>query len=259
MPKVSRESATQGGDYGPVVDRSDEVEGYSELHDVPRGHRRDPADEGASGRPLPVPALGLRHHRPVRSASPTARRVFEAGDAFYTPPGHVPVKHEPGTEIVHVQPRRGAPQDRGRDDEEHAGDAGRLTPRLGAGTRAGNSSSGRSPCRIAKRPARGAGRGVDLRVDVLGVVGDRLRGDHEPRGDLLVREPSREQPEHLDLARRQPRRALAAPRDAVAGGAEHRLDGVGVVAPRPHSARSSAGASSAERSGRWGRGSRIAW
>ena len=30
--------------------------------------------------------------------------VFEAGDAFYTPPGHVPVKHEPGTEFVHVQP-----------------------------------------------------------------------------------------------------------------------------------------------------------
>ena len=23
--------------------------------------------------------------------------VFEAGDAFYTPPGHIPVKHEPGT------------------------------------------------------------------------------------------------------------------------------------------------------------------
>ena len=26
--------------------------------------------------------------------------VCEAGDAFYTPPGHVPVKHAPGTEIV---------------------------------------------------------------------------------------------------------------------------------------------------------------
>jgi mannose-6-phosphate isomerase-like protein (cupin superfamily) len=30
--------------------------------------------------------------------------VFEAGDAFYTPPGHVPVKHEPGTEIVLFSP-----------------------------------------------------------------------------------------------------------------------------------------------------------
>ena len=33
--------------------------------------------------------------------------VYEAGDAFYAPPGHSPVRHEPGTEIVHVQPRRG--------------------------------------------------------------------------------------------------------------------------------------------------------
>jgi hypothetical protein len=29
MPKVSKESATGGGDYGPVLDRSQEVEGYT--------------------------------------------------------------------------------------------------------------------------------------------------------------------------------------------------------------------------------------
>ena len=30
--------------------------------------------------------------------------IFEAGDAFYSPPGHVPVSHEPGTEIVQFSP-----------------------------------------------------------------------------------------------------------------------------------------------------------
>jgi ribosomal protein L16 Arg81 hydroxylase len=30
--------------------------------------------------------------------------VYEAGDAFYTPPGHIPVKHEPGTEILSFSP-----------------------------------------------------------------------------------------------------------------------------------------------------------
>jgi mannose-6-phosphate isomerase-like protein (cupin superfamily) len=35
---------------------------------------------------------------------PDRDEVFEAGDAFYTPPGHVPVKHEPGTEIVQFSP-----------------------------------------------------------------------------------------------------------------------------------------------------------
>ena len=29
MPKVSRESATQGGEFGPVTDRSGEVDGYT--------------------------------------------------------------------------------------------------------------------------------------------------------------------------------------------------------------------------------------
>jgi hypothetical protein len=51
--------------------------------------------------------------------------VFEAGDAFYTPPGHVPVKNEPDTEIV-VQPQPRFAHGRGGHDEEHAGDAGRL-------------------------------------------------------------------------------------------------------------------------------------
>ena len=31
-------------------------------------------------------------------------KVFEAGDAFYAPPGHVPVKHEPGSEVVFFSP-----------------------------------------------------------------------------------------------------------------------------------------------------------
>ncbi|HKP89024.1 MAG TPA: hypothetical protein VJT75_03520 [Thermoleophilaceae bacterium] len=30
--------------------------------------------------------------------------VIAAGEAFYTPPGHVPVKHEPGTEVVMFSP-----------------------------------------------------------------------------------------------------------------------------------------------------------
>jgi hypothetical protein len=29
MPKVSRESATQGGEFGPVTDRSDQLDGYT--------------------------------------------------------------------------------------------------------------------------------------------------------------------------------------------------------------------------------------
>ena len=30
--------------------------------------------------------------------------VFEAGDAYYAPPGHVPVQNEPGTEFLQFSP-----------------------------------------------------------------------------------------------------------------------------------------------------------
>jgi ribosomal protein L16 Arg81 hydroxylase len=33
-----------------------------------------------------------------------AEEVYEAGDAFYCPPGHAPIGHEPGTEIVQFSP-----------------------------------------------------------------------------------------------------------------------------------------------------------
>ena len=94
---------------------------------------------------------------------------------------------------------------------------------------------------------------------MLDVVADRLGRDHEPLGDLLVREPAREQPQDLDLARGQPGRALAAPRDAMAGGAEHRLDGLGVEPARPDVGAQLGGGLVGRALGRCGRGSRIAW
>jgi hypothetical protein len=35
---------------------------------------------------------------------PDREETYAAGDAFYNPPGHVPIKHEPGTEIVQFSP-----------------------------------------------------------------------------------------------------------------------------------------------------------
>jgi len=33
-------------------------------------------------------------------------RFFEVGDAFYAPPGHVPVQNEPGTEFLWFAPAK---------------------------------------------------------------------------------------------------------------------------------------------------------
>ncbi len=64
------------------------------------------------GRPRPVNAddrCQCPHWGYVIKGKMTARyadrdEVFEAGDAFYTPPGHIPVTNEPGTEFVSFSP-----------------------------------------------------------------------------------------------------------------------------------------------------------
>jgi AraC-like ligand binding domain len=105
MPKVSRESATQGGDYGAVLDRADDVEGYT----ISFVSFRQDIDATPLYKGLPDDRCQCHHWGYVTQGAVTFRyadgeEVFEAGDAFYTPPGHVPVKHEPGTEIILFSP-----------------------------------------------------------------------------------------------------------------------------------------------------------
>ena len=105
MPKVSRDGATQGGEFGPVVDRSDQLDGYT----VNFTSFREDIDATPLMKGLPDDRCQCPHWGYVIAGRVTFRyadheEVFEAGDAFYTPPGHVPVKHEPGTEFVMFSP-----------------------------------------------------------------------------------------------------------------------------------------------------------
>jgi hypothetical protein len=105
MPKVSKESATQGGESGPVTDRSGQVDGYTvnftSLH--------EDIDATPFMKGLPDERCQCPHWGYIISGKVTFRyadreEVFEAGDACYTPPGHVQVKNEPGTEFVTFSP-----------------------------------------------------------------------------------------------------------------------------------------------------------
>jgi hypothetical protein len=105
MPKVSRDSATQGGEFGPVVDRSDRLEDYTVNFTL----FRESIDATPLMRGLPDDRCQCPHWGYVVNGEVTFRyadrdEVFEAGDAFYTPPGHIPVKYEPGTEVVQFSP-----------------------------------------------------------------------------------------------------------------------------------------------------------
>ena len=105
MPKISKETATHGGDYGPVIDRNEELEGYR----ISFTTFREDVDATPLMKGLPDDRCQCPHWGYVISGELTFRfgdrdEVYEAGDAFYTPPGHIPVKHQPGTEIVMVSP-----------------------------------------------------------------------------------------------------------------------------------------------------------
>jgi hypothetical protein len=105
MPKVSRDSAPQRQEAGPVVDLRGELDGYtvsftSVLEDI---------DATPLMKGLPDDRCQCPHWGYVLKGKMTARyadrdEVYEAGDAFYSPPGHVPVQHEPGTEFVWFSP-----------------------------------------------------------------------------------------------------------------------------------------------------------
>ena len=105
MPKVSRESATMGGEQGPVLVQADELEGYSAQFVT----FREDIDGTPLMKGLPDDKCQCPHWGYVFKGAMTMRfgdhnEVFKAGDAFYAPPGHVPVKHEPGTEIIQFSP-----------------------------------------------------------------------------------------------------------------------------------------------------------
>jgi hypothetical protein len=104
MPKVSRESA-QVEDHGPVEDRHDDIEGYT----VSFLSFREDIDATPLLKGLPDDRCQCPHWGYVTKGRLTFRygdrdEVFEAGDAFYTPPGHIPVQHEPGSEMVLFSP-----------------------------------------------------------------------------------------------------------------------------------------------------------
>ena len=108
MPKVSKDSATQGGDHGPVVDRNEELAGYT----VSFLTFRQDLDQTPLLKGLPDDRCQCPHWGYVTKGSLTFRfadhdEVFEAGDAFYLPPGHIGVGNQPDTEYVQFSPSDG--------------------------------------------------------------------------------------------------------------------------------------------------------
>ena len=104
MPKVSKESASNVQEFGPVIDRREDMDGYT-VEFVSFG-----ADSDLDGplSTLPDGACQCPHWGYVlagrmRFVYGDREEVYEAGDAFYNPPGHRPYV-EAGTELLQFSP-----------------------------------------------------------------------------------------------------------------------------------------------------------
>jgi glyoxylate utilization-related uncharacterized protein len=105
MPKASQASATQGGDHGPVVDRSEELGGYTVSFVTFREDLdQTPMLKGAPDDRCQCPHWGYVTKGRLVFQVGDGEETFEAGDHFYLPPGHVGVSNEPGTEYVQFSP-----------------------------------------------------------------------------------------------------------------------------------------------------------
>ena len=104
MPKVSKDSATGGGEFGPVTDRSEQIDGYTvNFTSFAADIDGVPLMKGIPDGRCQCPHWGYVVSGRMTFRYADGEEVFEAGDAFYTPPGHVPVV-EAGTELVQFSP-----------------------------------------------------------------------------------------------------------------------------------------------------------
>lgn len=105
MPKTSKKSATKGGDHGIVVDRAEDLDGYTvNFVEYRQNVDHTPLLKGLPGDRCSCPHWGYVLKGRIAMRYPEREEVYEAGDAYYASPGHVPVMSEPGTEIVQFSP-----------------------------------------------------------------------------------------------------------------------------------------------------------
>ena len=104
MPKVSKETA-QFADHGPVEEWSEEVEGYA-VNFVAFKQDIDstPLLKGLPGDRCHCPHWGYVLAGRVTFGFGDREEVFEAGDAFYVPPGHTQ-RVSAGTEYLQFSPQ----------------------------------------------------------------------------------------------------------------------------------------------------------
>jgi hypothetical protein len=106
MPKISKDSAPSVEEFGPAVDISGNLDDYTvNFVTIRQGHSLAALLKGLPGDSCQCPHWGYLFAGKITVAYAEREEVYEAGDAFYMAPGHVPAA-ETGTEFVQFSPRK---------------------------------------------------------------------------------------------------------------------------------------------------------
>jgi ethanolamine utilization protein EutQ (cupin superfamily) len=104
MPAISKTTAPNVQDVGPALDLGGELAGYTaEFVTIRQGHSLAPVLKGLPGDSCQCPHWGYIMAGRLTVSYADHEETYEAGDAYFMPPGHVPAA-ETGTEFVQFSP-----------------------------------------------------------------------------------------------------------------------------------------------------------
>ena len=106
MPKTSRETASQVADLGVMESRSEQLDGYTvEFTTFREDADGTPVFKGLPDDRCQSPHWGYVIRGRLTFLYADREEVYEAGDAYYAPPGHIPVVTA-DTEVVEFSPTK---------------------------------------------------------------------------------------------------------------------------------------------------------
>jgi len=104
MPKVSATTTAKVDDFGVAIDRNDELDGYAvSFVTIGEDHSLAPMLAGLFEGRCWCPHWGYVFKGEITVSYVDREEVFEAGDAFYMTPGHVPAATR-GSEFLQISP-----------------------------------------------------------------------------------------------------------------------------------------------------------
>lgn len=104
MPKVSKERASRVPNQGPAEDRAEDLEDYTvNFVSISEDVDLAPMLAGLPDGQCPCPHWGYVFKGRLTWRFADHEEVFEAGDAYYVPPGHTPKAHA-GSEFLQFSP-----------------------------------------------------------------------------------------------------------------------------------------------------------